>query len=396
MSLSTDSLPSLAITAPGLAPLAARELLELGITPTRVSTEGVSFRASLGGIYTANLWLRTATRVVVRGAVFPAETFYELERRAARVPWLWFLTPSVPVRLRVTCRKSRLYHSEAVAERVAAAVVRAGGVMAGTRAKVTGAEGAAEEHDEREQLVVVRIFRDQCQVSFDTSGALLHRRGYRQETAKAPIRETLAAALLTVSGWNARGPLLDPLCGSGTIAIEGAWIARRRAPGLDRRFAFMDWPDFEADTWDSVVAEARARERGSPVPIQASDRDAGATAATVHNARRAGVAADIEVTTRSLSAIEPPAGPGWLVTNPPYGVRTGDSRRLRDLYSQIGNVARAKCPGWMVALLCADRELAGHTGLPLIRQLDTSNGGIPVTVFTGAAMDRRAQKGSRR
>ena len=155
----------------------------------------------LAGLYAANLWLRTVTRVVVRGAAFPAETFYELERRSARVPWHSFLSPSVPVRLRVTCRKSRLYHSDAVAERVAAAVVRAGGVIASGDA----AEGAIEEGDQREQLVVVRLFRDQCQVSFDSSGALLHRRGYRQETAKAPLRETLAAALLLASDWNARG-----------------------------------------------------------------------------------------------------------------------------------------------------------------------------------------------
>jgi putative N6-adenine-specific DNA methylase len=380
MRLSTDPLASLAITAPGLAPLAARELADLGIAVTQVSAEGVRFRAPLAGLYAANLWLRTATRVVVRGAVFPAETFYELERRAARVDWLRYITPSTPVRLRVTCRKSRLYHSDAVAERLAAAVVRAGGVMA----TEGGTSRAADEHDESEQLVVVRLFRDQCQISFDSSGALLHRRGYRQETAKAPIRETLAAALLLVSEWNARGPLLDPLCGSGTVAIEGALIARRRAPGLDRPFAFMHWPGFEADSWDSIVEAARSREAATAsAPIFASDRDAGATAATVRNATRAGVAADIEITRRSLSAVEPPRGPGWLVTNPPYGVRVGERDPLRDLYAQLGHVARAKCAGWTVALLAADRALARHTGLPLVPRLETSNGGIPVTMMVG-------------
>ncbi len=382
MASATDPLPSLVITAPGLAPLAARELVELGIIPTQVGAEGVSFRAPMAGLYSANLWLRTATRIVVRVATFPAETFYELERRAGRVPWLRYLTPSTPVRIRVTCRKSRLYHSDAVAERVATAVVRAGGTMAPDDGDTDQTGG----HGEDEQLVVVRLFRDQCQISFDSSGALLHRRGYRQETAKAPIRETLAAALLLVADWNAKGPLLDPLCGSGTVAIEGALIARRRAPGLNRRFAFMQWPDFEADRWDATVAAARARERSTaPVPILASDRDAGATAAAVGNATRAGVAGDIEITTRSLSAVEPPRGPGWLVTNPPYGVRVGERGHLRDLYAQLGHVARSKLAGWTIALLAADRDLVRQTGLPLAPRLDTSNGGIPVTMVVGRA-----------
>lgn len=260
MRSATDPLPSLAITAPGLAPLAARELADLGITPTQVSAEGVGFRAPLAGLYAANLWLRSATRVVVRGAAFSAETFYELERRAGRVAWLRFLSASTPVRLRVTCRKSRLYHSDAVAERIAAAVVRSGGVMAAESGADPG--DTREVDDDREQLVLVRLVRDQCQISFDSSGALLHRRGYRQETGKAPIRETLAAALLMVSEWNRHSPLLDPLCGSGTIAIEAALMARHRAPGLNRRFAFMNWPDFDSAAWGELIAAARSSELG--------------------------------------------------------------------------------------------------------------------------------------
>jgi putative N6-adenine-specific DNA methylase len=287
----------------------------------------------------------------------------------------------VPVKIRVTCRKSRLYHSDGVAERIAAAVAKAGGRP--TTGK--GAGRAADDHDELEQLIIVRLFRDECQISVDSSGALLHRRGYRQETAKAPIRETLAAALLMVSGWDRRAPLLDPMCGSGTVAIEGALMARRLAPGLARRFAFMEWPDFDRRVWNSMVAQAREGElSAAPAVIQASDRDEGATTAARSNSARAGVETDIDITTRSLSAIAPPPGPGWLVTNPPYGVRVGERARLRDLYAQIGNVARAKCAGWVVAMLSADRDLVRHTGLPLEAQLDTSNGGIPVRVLTGA------------
>lgn len=395
-----ERLVCLAVAAPGIAPLVERELRALGIRPDVVGTEGVSFRASQAQLYEANLWLRTATRVVVRVATFPAETFAELERRARRVAWGRYIGARTGVRLRVTCRKSRLYHSDAVAERVAGAIRRAGGVpilgsqrpSIGPRAQAGSASASADDASgadpdmgsppdagETGQLVVVRLFRDQCTISVDSSGDLLHRRGYRQETAKAPLRETLAAAVLMTSGWDGRGPLLDPLCGSGTVVIEGALLARRRAPGSSRDFAFMRWPAFDMSVWQTLLADARSQEcAAAPVPIQGSDRDAGATAATVHNAMRAGVADDIEVATCAISAIEPPPGPGWLVTNPPYGVRVGDREQLRNLYAQLGRVARAKCAGWTVGMVSGDRALTRQTRLPLTAQLRTTNGGLPV------------------
>jgi putative N6-adenine-specific DNA methylase len=379
-----DRLPCLAVTAPGLAPLAGRELRAIGITPQAVAAEGVSFSASPAEVYAANLWLRTATRVVVRVASFRAESFAELERHARRVGWDRYITAGTWVRIRVTCRKSRLYHSDAVAERIAGAVRRAGGVpvLEPDRAPVTGpaTDGSSG------QLVVVRFFRDECTVSIDSSGALLHRRGYRQETAKAPLRETLAAAVLMASGWEGQGPLLDPLCGSGTIVIEGALFARRRAPGLFRTFAFMQWPQFDARAWDAMKAAARDQERAAaPVAIHGSDRDAGAMAASLGNATRAGVQDDIHFATCSISAIEPPPGPGWLVTNPPYGVRVGDGDRLRNLYAQLGQVARAKCPGWTVALVSGNRMLTRQTRLSLDAEIRTTNGGLPVELVRGVA-----------
>jgi putative N6-adenine-specific DNA methylase len=393
---------ALAVTARGLAPLAAGELRSQGITARDVDVEGASFRSPLVGVYAANLWLRTASRVLVRVAAFRAESFHELERRANRVPWSQYISATVPVRIRVTCRKSRLYHSDAVAERIAGAISRAGGTLAPLRASaIEAGEGVGDDaagSGEGEQLIVVRMFHDECAISIDSSGALLHRRGYRQETAKAPLRETLAAAALMAAGWSAQGPLLDPMCGAGTIAIEGAWLARGRAPGLGRTFAFMGWPGFDRAIWDELVAAARSAERTTtPVIIQASDRDAGAVAVARRNAERAGVEADIAFSQRPLSAIEPPPGPGWLVTNPPYGVRVGATDRLRDLYAQLGHVARAKCLTWTVAILAADRGLARQTGLPFVRQLGTVNGGIPVEVLaaevrTAAERPRSAVK----
>jgi putative N6-adenine-specific DNA methylase len=226
--------------------------------------------------------------------------------------------------------------------------------------------------------------RDVCTISADTSGALLHRRGYRQAVAKAPLRETIAAAMLLGSDWPGNVPLMDPMCGSGTIPIEAALLARRIAPGLNREFAFKQWPEFDADGWARIVAEAREQElSASPAPIQGSDRDAGAVEAARTNAERAGVASDIEVGRRSLSAIAPPEGRGWLVTNPPYGARIGESGSLRDLYAALGNVVRARFAGWTVAVLSPGDMLQRQIGLDLRERFATLNGGIRVRLAVG-------------
>ncbi|MBK5188309.1 MAG: hypothetical protein JJD97_08675, partial [Gemmatimonadaceae bacterium] len=217
-------------------------------------------------------------------------------------------------------------------------------------------------------------------VSIDTSGALLHRRGYRLATAKAPLRETLGAALLLASGWDPRTPLLDPFCGAGTIPIEAALIARRIPPGIARSFAFMQWPGFHEPTWKKVLDEARAQMLGAaPAPILGSDRDAGAIAASRENAERAGVAADIVFEEKVISRIAPPDGgiPGAIVTNPPYGVRVGDRDALRNLYAQLGTIARERFAGWTLTALSADPRLDIQIGA-MTKVLTTKNGGIAV------------------
>jgi len=233
------------------------------------------------------------------------------------------------------------------------------------------------------QLVTVRLVRDHCTISIDTSGSLLHRRGYRLETAKAPLRETLAAGLLLASGWDPACPLLDPFCGSGTIPIEAALLARRIAPGKMRRFAFMDWPNYEATRWHDHLARATALELPGSGMIQASDRDAGAVRIAQANAERAGVSGDIQFDCHAVSAVQPPPGPGWVVTNPPYGLRVQGGRDLRDLYAQFGNVLRMQCPGWTVGMLCSTDFLAGHARIRFERSLPLLNGGVAVKFFVG-------------
>ncbi len=326
---------------------------------------------------------RLATRVIVRVAVFRATAFAQLYKRAADVPWERWVSPGRRVRLRVTCKKSRLYHSDAVAERVGQAVaarVRGVTVVDGTHDDDAAADDA--------QLLVVRLVQDVCSISIDAAGDALHRRGWRQAVAKAPLRETLAAAMLAGAGWDGTQALVDPLCGSGTLIIEGALTARRMVPGRARRFAAEQWPGSEPGLWRAVRAELAAGERGAAdIPLIGSDRDAGAIEAAESNAARAGVSADTEFHAQALSDVEAPEGPGLLVANPPYGIRIGEEDVVRDLYARFGQLARVRFGGWRVAFLSADRT-RGHAlerqlRLPLTPVWRSSNGGIPVRLLVG-------------
>ncbi len=366
-------------SAPGLEPFTARELSRLFSEAAAFQPEpgGVTLRGGREALYRANLHLRTAGRILARlGMPFLARDFGELEQKAARLPWERCLAPGQPLALRVTCRKSKLYHSEAVAERILAAIAARLG-RASLRLKP-----AEEESGNPPQLILVRLAEDRCTVSADSSGELLHRRGYRLAGAKAPLRETLAAGMLLASGWDCAAPLLDPFCGSGTIPIEAALLARGLPPGLGRRFAFMDWPDFDADLWERVKNDRQTTERPLP-PILASDRDAGAIRMAQENAARAGVADCVQFTCRAVSALEPPAGPGWVVTNPPYGRRVSAGKDLRGLYARFGDVLRARCPAWQVCILSGDPILLGQTRLPLDTSLGLLNGGLQVRLGIG-------------
>jgi putative N6-adenine-specific DNA methylase len=372
-----------AIVAPGLEQLAASELRAIGVAPGEMEPGGVAFRADDAGIFEVNLRLRTVSRVIVRVAQFRATAFHELERLSRGVNWELLVAPGSAVRLRVTCRKSRLYHSDGVAQRVGDAIKRC--VKSVT---ITGAKRDADDDSEVEapdpgaQLFLVRFERDVCTISVDSSGELLHRRGYRLATAKAPLRETLAAAMLLAVGYDGSRPFMDPMCGAGTLAIEAALLARRIAPGLERGFSCERWPGAPVRKFAQLRAAARAEILPrAAAPIIVSDRDAGGAAAALANAERAGVAANIEIRRGALSGITPPPGRGMLLTNPPYGVRASSGGEVRNLYAQLGNVARAKCAGWTLAFLAADRAMEAQLKLPLTEALKFKNGGIPVRLM---------------
>jgi putative N6-adenine-specific DNA methylase len=341
----------------------------------------MSFNGAIETIARANLWLRTASRVIVRVASFRAQAFHELERLARAIPWERFVAAGGPVRFRVTSKKSRLYHTGAIAQRIAEAIEHRQG-------RASAIEAAGREDDDntvaRAQLFVIRAVHDQFTVSADSSGALLHQRGYRKAIAKAPLRETLAAAILTACDWDRTVPLVDPLCGSGTIPIEAALLARHLPPGLGRTFAFQSWPETDEAVWtrarDDAMANALPR---APARIRGSDRDEGAIAAAQANAERAGVLRDIEFAVQPLSTLDGRSDRlGYVVTNPPYGVRVGEATKLRDLYARFGQVLRSKCPGWRLAIVSANARLDAQLRLSLQERLRTRNGGIPVRFLT--------------
>lgn len=357
----------------------------MGLPPGEVSAAGVSLALTLPEVFRLNCRSRCASRVIVRLDAFDARDFATLEKAAARVPWARVVQPGGKVRLRVTCKKSRLYHSDAVAERVARGIV---GAVSG--AQVVGRARDDEEDDDEAvaptQLIIVRFDHDRCTISADTSGALLHRRGWRLAVAKAPLRETLAAGMLAAMPWHGDVPLVDPFCGSGTIGIEAALRARDIAPGLTRAFALEQWPQVPASAYAAEREAARARVKpGVDVPIVLRDRDAGAIAAARANAARAGVLDDLVIEQGALSETDLAglgAG-GVLLTNPPYGQRVSGGADLRGLYARLGDVLRAGGRGWRLGMLVPpDKALAGQLRLQLTPSLRTTNGGLPVELLT--------------
>ena len=345
--------------------MVAKELTQLGEQP-RAEEGGVSWSGDARSLMRANLWLRSASRVIVRVAEFHATRFSELEKHAKRVEWGAWIGTDVAPEFRVTAKKSKLYHSDAIAERLAKAA------------------GAGDARAKATQQFVVRMHRDVCTISADASGELLHMRGYRQAVGKAPLRETLAAAMLLASEWSGDEALLDPFCGSGTIPIEAALIARNIAPGLQREFAFMRWPSFDRGIWSVLVDEARLAARPARSTIHGSDRDRGAIEASRANAERAGVAGDIAFEVRALSAVEPVGSGGLVAANPPYGKRVSEGRDIRNLYAQLGKLMRTKLADWRLTLLSPEDRLAKQLDLPLEPLLRTSNGGIRVTLLGSA------------
>ena len=360
-----------AVAPPGLEPVVAWELAQLGARP-QVEAGGVNFKGDLRLLYRANLWLRTASRLLLRVADFRALHLRELVQRVARYPWEIYVPEGFGVKIRATCARSRLYHSGAVAERV----------LKGMERRL----GRSLDIPEPGVLIVVRVFRDRCLISVDTSGEDLFKRGYKVGKGPAPLRENLAAGLLLASGWDRRLPVFDPFCGTGTIAIEAALILANQAPGLNRRFIFENWRNFDRGLWEELREEARKvrREDLGPV-VYASDKSPGAISAAKANAKAAGVEKLIHFELCEIERLFPPTGrPGWMVTNPPYGRRLRPEASLKALFATLGRVFKERFLGWRLAVLSPFRETAVLLGWPVKEVTSFPHGGLRVRVFSSA------------
>ncbi|MBX3250012.1 MAG: RNA methyltransferase [Myxococcales bacterium] len=346
-----DRLSLFVSCAPGLEPWLAAEVDALLGPRAQVVPGGVELEGDLSTVHRANLQLGLAQQVRVRVGRFRVTALPDLVRKAQNLPWERWLAPGAPIRMRASARRSRLYHTGAINERIARAI----GARLGAEPVVVKGE------DERGLLVHARFEHDEAVLSVDTSGDPLHRRGWRLATAKAPLREDLARALVVVSGWDRQSVLVDPMMGSGTIAIEAALLARGMPPGAGRRFAFQDAPEHDERRFEALRARlVDAAKPALAAPIVGRDRDAGAVAAATSNAARAGV--ELELVQAPLSAPLPTADVGALVTNPPWGLRVSGGRDLRPLYQRLGELVGALPPAWSLGVACGDPRLAKLVG----------------------------------
>ena len=372
-----------ASTSPGLEFLLEQELATLGFKPRR-ELGGAFWKGRWRDLYRAALSLRTASHVLVRIKGGTATSFPELELLLGNLPWELWLQRHASFRVDAACRASALYHEGAVVERVSDWITR----RTQTEPAPLGSEPS--------QRFMVRIVHDTVELSVDAAGPL-HRRGYRLATAKAPLRENLAAALLYASGWVpavteglGRGAAVryktptttldDPFCGSGTIPIEAALLARRIPPGLatadrqPRPLACQDWQDFDAEAWEKTVTSLQSHILSeSPVVITGGDRDDGAIQAARANAERAGV----NLAWERRAVLQAAWTPGsFVVTNPPYGHRISEHSDLRNLFAAFGK--KISQDGVSATWLDGTEHGEGLAGLHPQELLRTKNGGLPI------------------
>lgn len=385
-----------ATTPKGIEPLLAAELAALGVPGIRSRSGGVAFDGNLATAYRVCLWSRTASRVLLGLCQFPAADPDALYAGIAAIDWSQHLDAQGSLVVDCVTHASQISHSQFAALKVKDAIVDQFRERTGVRPSV--------DRLDPDLRVNLYLHRDTARLSLDLSGASLHRRGYRSEAGPAPLKENLAAALLLASGWPelaaAGRPLTDPMCGSGTLLIEGAMIAADVAPGLGRAFGFERWRGHDAAAWQTVRDEAELRRcsasRDLPA-IAGSDQDGELIERAKRNAERAGVGDIIHFAQRELPAARPPAGQGLMIVNPPYGERLGGE--LESLYRQLGDLLRQHHHGWQLALFTGNPALARQLRIKPDEQQTYFNGAIECRLLhyrvePGRLVERRGSGGA--
>ena len=359
----------------GLEAVVRAELGGLGISETRAEDMRVLFEGTAKDIARCNIGLRTADRVLIRLADFPAGDFDAVYQGVRAVPWRDLLAPDPLVVVQARSVKSRLSATPSLQSVTKKAILDA---MSGAKGRAKGGTAATARMEEKGPRYDVELVLrdDKATLSLDTTGPGLHKRGYRGEGGEAPLRENLAAALVFLSRWGPARPFADPLCGSGTIAIEAALVAANIAPGLGRAFAAEAWPLIPAAAWAEAREQARAEERRDVhARILGSDRDSRMTAAAARNAHAAGVSGLVTFRAAPLQSFKAEGDYGCIVCNPPYGERLGTEAEAQGLYREMGELLRT-LPTWSLFALSASRDFERHFGARSSRNRKLYNGNL--------------------
>jgi 23S rRNA (guanine2445-N2)-methyltransferase / 23S rRNA (guanine2069-N7)-methyltransferase len=357
--------------APGLERILYGEVKALRFAKAEQQVGGVLFHGTLEDAWRANLWLRTAVRVLMRVSRFEARSADALYAGAGEVDWSRFLAADGQFVVDAQTKESGIDHSLFAAQRIKDAVADQFREKHGVRPSV--------DKEEPDLAIHAHLFRDRCTLLVDTSGGSLHKRGWRRFQGRAPLAETLAAAIVLDSGWDRRAPLLDPFCGSGTILIEAALIASGTPPGAFReRFGFERWKNHDASRWRAAREEAlRTPSFPRKLVLQGSDVDGQTITGAMENVESAGLAERVQLEVASLSNFRPKRGwNAWVVTNPPYGERIGDERDLVRLYGEFGRILRERCAGFHASILSGNPRLDRELGLRPARTLACKNGAL--------------------
>lgn len=359
-----------ATVARGLETIAAQELEQLGAHQVHPTFTGVEFQGDRALLYRVNLWARLPFRILQVLHTCPSRTAQDLYDGVQSIDWSAYLQPHQTLAVNATGKNRQLNHTHFTALQVKNAIVDQQRDRSGQRSSVNPQNPDVQ--------INVHIEDDQAVISLDSSGTSLHRRGYRPAMSAAPLKETLAAALIAMSDWQPEQPFLDPLCGSGTLPLEASLKALNIAPGLFRsQFGFQTWLDYDAELWQNLVQDAKHCQRSQlPAPIWGSDQDSEVIHQARINAHRCGVAEQVKFRVCDLADLEAPAEQGVILCNPPYGERLGEADELEDFYRLMGDVLKQRFKGWTAFVLSGNKALAQHIGLKSAARMSVYNGAI--------------------
>lgn len=377
-------------TFAGLEDVLANELKTIGATDVEVVKRGVTFKGDTATLFKANYLCRTALRVLKPIGVFEVKGQDQLYDKVRQIDWTSVFTLDQTFIITANLFHSELTHSHYVALKTKDAIVDQ------FREKTTKRPWVGKE--DADIYIDVHISQNVCTISLDSSGESLHRRGYRIEADKAPLNEVLAAGMVQLTGWKGDKDFYDPMCGSGTIPIEAAFVAMNIPAGYYRKhYAFMNWADFDAELWQKTKEEADMNMGELDCRIFASDRSQKAIQITKRNLKNTGLHKDIEVSARYFDSIIPEEKKGILVFNPPYGKRMEEKGEIIDLYKGIGNALKQNFSGFEAWIISSNFEAAKFIGLRPSARIDLFNGPIETKfikfeLYAGSKKDQYDQK----